>query len=103
MAESGFKPGEVSNKGACGVMQVMPETAALYGVTREELFDVETNIKVELLYLKNLLKTFDRLDLAVAAYNCGPARVVAAGYRIPMIKETQAFVRRVNNAFRSHN
>lgn len=94
--ESGFDSRAVSPKGACGVMQVMPETAALYGVTRKELFDEDINIQVGLHYIRDLLDLFGNTNLALAAYNCGPTAVMDAGNRIPRIEETRNYVRRVN-------
>jgi len=88
----------VSPKGARGVMQVMPETGALYGVERDALFDEDINIQVGLHYLKYLFEIFGSRNLALAAYNCGPSRVVEAGYRIPAIRETQEYVKKVNRA-----
>jgi soluble lytic murein transglycosylase-like protein len=101
--ESGFNKRAVSPKGACGVMQVMPYTASLYGVTRRELFDEDINIQVGLYYMKEMLARFEDRDLALAAYNCGPNRIMASGYNIPRIPETRNYVRRVNNAARRYN
>ena len=92
----------VSPKGAVGVMQIMPKTAALYGVSRQELFEPDINIQVGLHYLKEMLHIFKSRDLAMAAYNCGPQRVIDAGYRIPRIQETVDYVRRVNNAVKRY-
>ena len=100
--ESGFDTRAVSHKGACGVMQIMPKTAALYGVSRQELFDEDINIQVGLHYMREMLRLFGNRDLAVAAFNCGPNRVVQAGYRIPRISETRNYVRRVNHAARRY-
>ena len=79
-------------------MQVMPKTAAVYGVSRKELFDEDVNIQVGLHYLKTLLSLFGNRDLALAAYNCGPTTVIEAGYRIPRIQETVNYVRSVSYA-----
>ena len=100
--ESRFNKQAVSPKGACGIMQVMPKTAALYDVCRQELFDEDINIQVGLYYLKEMLRLFKNRNLAVAAYNCGPNRVIAAGYRVPEIRETIDYVRRVNNAAKKY-
>jgi len=80
------------------VMQVMPETAALYGISREELLDPDICIQVGLNYFKEMLHRFERVDLALAAYNAGPHRVVQAGHRVPRIGETMKYVRRVKHA-----
>lgn len=79
-------------------MQIMPDTAALYGVSREKLFDEDINIQVGLHYMRELLYLFNDRNLALAAYNCGPTRVIEAGRQIPMIRETRDYVRRVNRA-----
>jgi len=83
-------------------MQVMPETAALYGVSKGKLFDEDVNIRVGLYYLRRMLDLFRDRDLALAAYNCGPGRVMRAGRRIPDIAETRDYVRRVNDAARQY-
>lgn len=81
--ESRFNKRAISPQGACGVMQVMPATGALYGITRRELFDADINIQVGLQYLKDMFNLFANQELALAAYNCGPERVIEADYRIP--------------------
>ena len=95
--ESGYDPGLVSPKGAVGVLQVMPQFVSPdYGITEEMLFDPHINIRVGLSQMKSLLNRFGHdLDLSLAAYNAGASRVVKAGYRIPSIKETEAYVRKV--------
>jgi len=73
--ESGFNPQAVSPKGAMGLMQLMPDTAALMGVT--DPFDVERNIAGGIKYLVLCLSRFHHdLSLALAAYNAGPQNVV---------------------------
>ncbi len=76
----------------------MPGTAVLYGVKRRELFSEDINIQLGLYYYLKMLRLFRDRDLALAAYNAGPGRVMKAGYRIPRIKETINYVRRVNYA-----
>ena len=72
--ESGFDPGAVSPKGAIGLMQLMPGTAALLGV--KDPFNVEQNIQGGIRYLEMCLARFDQdAGLAVAAYNAGPENV----------------------------
>ena len=95
--KSGYDPSLVSPRGAIGVLQVMPQFVSEdYGITREMLFDPQINIRVGLSRMKSLLNRFDYdLDLSLTAYNAGASRVVKAGYRIPPIKETEAYVRKV--------
>jgi len=101
--ESGFNPRAVSPKGACGIMQVMPSTAAIYGVRRHELFNPDVCIQVGLHYFKEMSVLFNREDLALAAYNCGPNKVINAGWRIPNIPETINYVRKVQDAAKRYN
>jgi soluble lytic murein transglycosylase-like protein len=92
--ESNFAPQAVSPKGAMGLMQLMPGTAAFLGV--QDPFCPRENILGGCRYFRLLLDSFnDSLPLALAAYNAGHQRVVAAGFRIPAIRETQEFVTRV--------
>jgi len=93
--ESNFNRLAVSKKDAIGLFQVMPSTGEMYGVTRQQLFDLKTNIRVGLQYFKEMLNRFNNINLALAAYNSGPNRVINAGYKIPAIKETINYVRRV--------
>jgi len=101
--ESGFDAGAVSPKGAVGLMQVMPATAARYGLTAESdeaaserLKDPSVNVNMGTRYLRDLLNLFagDR-SLALAAYNAGEGAVKKAGNRIPDFKETQNYVKTV--------
>ena len=93
-AESGFNPNAISDKGAVGLMQLMPHTAGDLGVT--DLFDLRQNIFAGTQYLSECLKAFDTVELALAAYNAGPARV-AVQNKIPPFKETLDFVKSVLN------
>jgi soluble lytic murein transglycosylase-like protein len=98
--ESDFNPREVSPKGACGLMQVMPETAARFGVRRSEIFDPARNIAAGTAYISWLLDRYrGDLDLALAAYNAGEG-AVDAWRGIPPYRETQQYVRRVRAALR---
>jgi hypothetical protein len=95
--ESGFNPYAVSPKGAQGLMQLMPGTAALMGVNNP--FDPEQNIAGGVGYLRHCLDCFGQnVPLAVAAYNAGPGRV-ARSQGVPAIRETQAFVKNVMGAY----
>jgi soluble lytic murein transglycosylase-like protein len=92
--ESGFYPCAVSPKGAMGMMQLMPETAARYNVA--DPFDPEHNINGGVQYLKDLLGRYKgELKLALAAYNAGPKRVDGEPPRVPEIPETQNYVKRI--------
>ncbi|MBF0401838.1 MAG: lytic transglycosylase domain-containing protein [Magnetococcales bacterium] len=93
-AESNFDPNAVSPKGAAGLMQLMPETARLYGVT--DITDPETNIHGGALFLADLLKQFNNnLELSLAAYNAGPTTVTRYGRRVPPYPETRNYIARV--------
>jgi hypothetical protein len=95
--ESGFNPGAVSPKGAQGLMQLMPGTAALMGVSNP--FDPEQNVAGGVGYLRRCLDRFNyNVPLAVAAYNAGPERVANCG-TIPPIPETQDFVHNVMGTY----
>ena len=92
-AESAFNPLALSNKGAQGLMQLMPGTAGDLGVS--DAFDAVQNIRGGARYLAQLLKAFDGdAQLATAAYNAGPGAVQK--YRgVPPYDETQVYVQRV--------
>lgn len=101
-AESRGNPKAVSPKGAIGVMQVMPATGQRYGVMSvAALRDPTVNIDVGVRYLRDLSDMFGRTDLVVAAYNAGEGRVIKAGYEIPRIPETRAYVTQVMSFYGS--
>ena len=92
-AESAFNARAVSWAGARGLMQLMPDTADLLGVTNS--FDPQQNIFGGCRYLRLLLDRFNGdLALALAGYNIGPERV-AKDKGIPDVSETKDYVRRV--------
>lgn len=78
-SESSFDKNATSNKGAEGLMQLMPTTAnmlaAQLGMENVDLFDPETNIKLGSFYLSQLFARFDNFEVAICAYNAGPGRV----------------------------
>jgi len=99
--ESDFNPYEVSEKGALGLLQVMPETGARFGVSRERLFDPESNLAAGTAYLAWLFARYHGdLDLTLAAYNAGEGAVDQHG-GIPPYRETQQYVKRVRAALRA--
>jgi soluble lytic murein transglycosylase-like protein len=90
--ESSFTAGATSPKGAQGLMQLMPDTAARYGVTNP--YDAAQSIKGGTRYLKDLLKMFNgRVDLALAGYNAGEGAVMKYGNTVPPYSETRNYVR----------
>jgi hypothetical protein len=96
-AESNFDPKAVSKKNARGLMQLLPETAARFGV--QNIFDPQENIDAGTHYLRDLLRRYDNdLVLALAAYNAGPERVLLFG-RVPPYPETISYIRRVKRAY----
>jgi hypothetical protein len=96
--ESGFDPWAQSPKGAQGLMQVMPSTQTMLGVSNP--FNPQHNVEAGTRYLAMLTQTFSgNVQLALAAYNAGPQAVVAAGYTVPAIAETQQYVRCVVAAY----
>jgi hypothetical protein len=99
--ESRFDPGAQSPRGAQGLMQLMPGTQAMLGVS--DPFDPQHNVAAGTRYLAMLKQTFSGdLQLALAAYNAGPQAVVEAGYSVPAIVETQHYVRCVLAAYEQY-
>jgi nitroreductase len=92
MAESGFDPGAGSPAGAQGIAQFMPGTAAAYGLN--DPFDPIAAIDAEAHLMSDLIRQFGSPELALAAYNAGPAPVEACDC-VPSYPETQAYVTRI--------
>lgn len=96
-AESGLNPGAVSPDGAIGVMQLMPGTARSLGVS--DPFDAAQNAEGGVRYLRRMLDRFGgSLDLALAAYNAGPAAVERYG-GVPPYAETEGYIRAVKAGY----
>jgi soluble lytic murein transglycosylase-like protein len=94
--ESAFNPRAVSPKGAMGLMQLMPATAARFGVI--DPFNPVENIRAGVHYLRLLLDRYnDNESLALAAYNAGPKAVEKHGTKVPPYRETQNYVRKITN------
>jgi soluble lytic murein transglycosylase-like protein len=100
-AESAYQATAVSPKGAVGLMQLMPATAARYGVTNRR--DPEQNLRGGASYLRELLQLFDQdLRLALAAYNAGEKAVIAHDRSIPPYRETRRYVEKVLQFYESN-
>ena len=91
-AESNFNPFAVSPVGARGIAQFMPATARAYGL--RDPFDVGSAIDAQARLMRDLLRQFGSVPLALAAYNAGPGRVQACGC-VPPIPETTGYVARI--------
>ena len=95
-AESAFNPRARSVKGAMGLMQLMPQTAAEYHVL--DAYNPGENIRAGVAYLKSLMTRFgDDVSLALAAYNAGPGAVEKYGRTVPPYKETRSYVARIKS------
>jgi soluble lytic murein transglycosylase-like protein len=101
--ESGYDPAAISEKGAVGLMQVMPATGERYGVSgdakrsvTDKLKEPSINLRVGTRYLKDLMERFeDDLKLVLAAYNAGEG-VVDRYNGIPPYAETRDYVKLVS-------
>ncbi len=98
--ESGLIAGAVSQKGAQGLMQLMPQTASELGVA--DPFDPDENLRAGARYLMSMISRFGALELALAAYNAGPGAVERAG-GIPDYPETASFVSKVMSRYAALN
>jgi soluble lytic murein transglycosylase-like protein len=98
--ESSFQPDAISPKGAVGVMQLMPSTAAKLGA---DPYDAEQNVEAGVRHLRDLLVRYrdkdDQVRWALAAYNAG-AGAVERFQGVPPYRETQLYVEKVLNEYR---
>lgn len=94
--ESNNNPYAISNKGAEGLMQLIPATARRFGAKNS--FNPEENVDAGARYLRYLLNIFGDDRLALAAYNAGEAAVARYGW-IPPYPETQQYVYRVGKKY----
>jgi soluble lytic murein transglycosylase-like protein len=99
-AESAFDPNAVSRKGAMGLMQLMPATAAELGVSRP--FSAEQNVRGGSRYLRQLHDRYEDWKHTLAAYNAGPG-AVDRYEGIPPYAETRAYVDRVLSYYRRYH
>ena len=96
--ESSFKQRAMSYKGARGLMQLMPPTAARFGV--RNIWDPQQNIEGGARYMRFLLDLFSGdVRLALAGYNAGEGAVLKFGYQVPPYSETQEYVRRIGRRY----
>jgi hypothetical protein len=101
-AESAYNPSALSPKGAIGLMQLMPDTAARYRVN--DPYNPVQNIEGGAHYLSDLINLFGSdVRLAVAAYNAGENNVIKYGNRIPPFAETRDYVNRVLQYYQQLN
>jgi Zn-finger nucleic acid-binding protein len=97
--ESHFNTHAVSPKGARGLMQLMPGTAARFGVRRPH--DAAQNISGGTRYLRELLNRFNnRVDLVLASYNAGEGAVAKFGNRVPPYRETRNYVKKISYRYK---
>ncbi|MEO8134319.1 MAG: lytic transglycosylase domain-containing protein [Betaproteobacteria bacterium] len=105
--ESAFQPDAVSPKGALGLMQIIPDTGARYGIAADKkrtaaqkLLDPATNVRIGVLHLSNLLALFPgNLELVLAAYNAGENAVQRYDNKVPPYPETREYVKLVRQFY----
>lgn len=97
--ESHFNARALSPKGAQGLMQLMPGTAARFGIRKPS--DPAQNIAGGTRYLKQLMGQFNgRIDLVLASYNAGEGAVIRYGHKVPPYRETRDYVKRISYRYR---
>lgn len=97
--ESGFHPAAVSDAGAIGTMQLMPQTAAHFGV--RNIWNVQQNIRGGVAYLAYLSHQLNgNLPLILAGYNAGAHAVIQYGFNIPPFAQTEAYVPQVISRYK---
>jgi len=95
--ESNFDSRAISKKGALGLMQIMPQNLQAFNI--RDPYDPKDNIMGGASYFKSLMERFEgKLPLALAAYNAGPT-IVDKYRKIPPIKETKDYVKKVMKYF----
>lgn len=96
--ESSFRQKATSHKGASGLMQLMPATAARWGV--KNIYNPKQNIEAGVKYMRWLLNLFGGdVKLALAAYNAGEGSVKKFGNQIPPYTETRNYVKRISEHY----
>jgi soluble lytic murein transglycosylase-like protein len=99
VVESGFDANALSSAGAQGLMQLMPQTAAVYGVS--DAFDPGENIRAGASYLRDLIDRYGNdFELALAAYNAGEDAVAKYGNQVPPYAETRAYIPKVLGVYK---